>query len=95
MIEKVDIPQGVGVIEASPAVPPARPALTVRRRAEVGKPVWGARKDFLHALTRAAARRGRFDPSVTEGKTCPACHGLGCPFWPRDIPDVGLEVEEL
>ena len=93
VIEKVHVPEGVGVIEAAPAVPPARPALTVRRRAALGKPVWEARKDFLHSLMRAAARRGRFDRSVTEGKTCPACQGLGCPYWLREVPDVDIETE--
>jgi|HubBroStandDraft_1064217.scaffolds.fasta_scaffold20282_3 hypothetical protein len=92
VIEKITVPKGVGIIEAVLAVPPARPALAVRRRAVLGKPVWEARKDFLHALMRAAARRGRLDRSVTEGMTCPGCQGLHCPFWFRDALDV--EVQE-
>jgi hypothetical protein len=94
VVEKVAVPKEVGIIEAGLAVPPARPTLTVRRRAVLGKPVWEARKDFLHALMRAAARRGRFDRSVTEGMTCPACQGLGCPFWFRGVPDIDIGVEE-
>lgn len=94
VLDKVRVPEGVGVIEAGEAVPPARPALIVRRRAALGKPDWVARKDFLHALMRAAARRGRFDRSHTEGRTCPACQSANCPFWMRPSPDSDLEIEE-
>lgn len=95
VIEKVDAPKKVGLLEAGPAVPPARPRIKVLRPASKGEPDWEMRKDFLHALMRAASRRGRFDTSITAGKNCPACQSASCPFWRRPSPDLDLEIEEL
>lgn len=94
VLDRVDAPKKVGLLEAGTAVPPARPPLTLVRAATKGEPDWEMRKDFLHALMRAAVRRGRFDPSITAGKNCPACQSASCPFWRRPIPDLDLEVEE-
>jgi hypothetical protein len=94
VLDRIRVPERVGVIEARGAVPPARPQLTVRRRAALGSPDWEARKDFLHALMRAAARRGRFERSYTEGRSCPACQSANCPFWMRPGPDLDFEIDE-
>lgn len=95
VIERATIPAEVGVLEAKNVAGSPRPSLIMKRRATRGQPEWELRKDFLHALMRSASRRGRFNPSATEGKACPACQGLRCPFWIRPSRDLDVEIYEV
>lgn len=81
VIEQMEVPESVGVIEARPGTP--RPTLELVRDAVRGSPEPTPRKEFLHALMRSAMRTGRFAPSWVRKDVCPACASGRCSLWIR------------
>ncbi|MCI4336294.1 MAG: hypothetical protein L3K17_03740 [Thermoplasmata archaeon] len=78
-----NMPASFGILEAR--TDGAKIRLVVARPARRGKPINAIRREFLHALMRSAAQRGRFDPRWTVRKVCPACLSDRCPFWSRPV----------
>ncbi len=85
VIRRVNIPAGVGVLEAHADA--LRPRLVLAREALRRSPERTPRKEFLHALMRSAIRTGRFESSWVAEKVCPACMSGRCPLWQKSPTD--------
>jgi hypothetical protein len=91
----IEIPASVGILEARSDG--SRTIVIAKRPAKRGKPQREARKDYLHSLIRAAARRSTLESALVAKSVCPACMSNHCPFWrvPVDIEEVEIDSEDI